>query len=134
MRLFHKTKMICRSVLMITTLWIALILHSCEPDPLKGTTPDTYPPLVSNITQTEATIVAPVHYAESAYFDYGTDLSFGNTVSGGSCNVTVDHHCESWMAGAKLTDLQPGTTYYCRVVAKYKHKTTSSGTSFTTLN
>jgi hypothetical protein len=123
---------------LITTITIssmAVILHSCEPDPIKGTVPSLYPPLASNITQTEATVIAPIFYAESAYFEYGTNLSFGTTISGGSCEVTVDHHCESWMAGAKLTGLQPGTTYYCRGVAKYKRKTGYSSTlKFTTLN
>ena len=116
-------------------LCMAIIMHSCEPDPLKGTIPTIILPLASNITQTEATIIAPVHYAESAYFEYGTNLSYGNTISGGTCTVTVDHHCEIWVAGAHLTGLNPGTTYYCHGVAKYKNKTNySSYQTFTTLN
>jgi hypothetical protein len=118
----------------ISILFMAIIMHSCESDPIKGTEPSIIYPLASGITQTEAVLVAPVHYAESAYFEYGTNMTYGTKVSGGSCTVTVDHHCESWNAHAKLTGLNPGTTYYCRGVAKYKHKTSwSTGQTFTTL-
>jgi hypothetical protein len=112
----------------IFILFLLVIFHSCKDDSENAT--PSIAPVTSGITQTEAYIDGIVFCATTVNFEYGFSTSYGNTVSGGTFSFSY----ESSVAHAHITNLNPGTLYHYRGVAKNKHKIYySSDHIFTTL-
>ena len=90
--------------------------------------------LVSEIYQTQAQLngtVNPRGYDAKYYFQYGETPSYGSTTSEGDAGSGSGAVTES----ATITGLEPGTTYYCRLVATSGGITSyGSGQAFTTIS
>lgn len=95
-----------------------------------GTAPFITTKPATNVTQTSATLNGDVNPQGSAtaYFDYGTSPSLGQTT--GAQNLTG---IANILVSASLTGLQPNTTYYFRVRAQNQFGTMTGQTlSFVT--
>ena len=135
MELFRK---ICHSLFYpVSIIGIVLLSHSCEHYSCPFKDPGYFAPVVGNITQSGVSLNGLVMDATSAYLEYGTSISYGQSASAGSCSCEADRYnwsCQNWIGHVQIGGLNPGTTYHFRGVAKYKSKTTyGSDHTFTTL-
>jgi phosphodiesterase/alkaline phosphatase D-like protein len=98
-----------------------------------NTKPDVRRPTVTNIGTTSARLngqVDPNGRPTTWYFEYGTTTALGSRTSDGNAGSGTTHRSVS----VNLSRLQPGTTYFFRIVARSDAGTTVGATlSFTTL-
>ncbi|MGL6199169.1 MAG: SpaA isopeptide-forming pilin-related protein [Lachnospiraceae bacterium] len=102
-------------------LWLPYASVTTDSATSVSTTPTvvTAPNTVSSAVSSEATIngtfyMTNIYSVSSAYFQWGTTASYGNTitVADGSGEIATGSYTRS----ANLTVLQPGTTYHYRFV------------------
>jgi len=93
------------------------INNACKKEETPGQKPEVLTQAATNITSTGATLNASVNannLSAAVTFEYGTDLSYGQTIAADQSPVTGNTDI---IVNAPVTGLTPGTTWHFRVKA-----------------
>ena len=146
MRSITKNYLICYLMSLVAFLGLMMLLTSCKKlfgpsDPMP--TSFSYPPYIAQytppvfVTQSRAVFWVYIYTSgnnTSIFFDYGTTISYGNSIAGPRLTSTTAYG-STRSSAVTLTCLSPGTTYHYRFKAANKYGTTIGPDGlFTTLN